>query len=169
MKLRAPFVALAASIMAMGCPSEGGVTNVLVVAVVEVTPEIREIIQGQTFQLAAAPKTASGIAVTGRTIRWSSTDPSIASVSGAGLVTGQSVGGPVRIRATVDGISGDAVITVRPVPVDRVTVEPAEASLLVGASTPFTAFAFDANGGPLSGRSFFWESTDHLTSTLTTT
>jgi hypothetical protein len=44
MKLRAPFVALAASIMALGCPSEGGVTNVLVVAVVEVTPEIREII-----------------------------------------------------------------------------------------------------------------------------
>ncbi|MGQ0701723.1 MAG: Ig-like domain-containing protein, partial [Gemmatimonadales bacterium] len=168
MKLRAPLAALVAAVSTLGCPSEGGVSNVLVVAVVEVAPDIREIVQGETLQLSATPKTASGITVTGRTTSWSSTDPQVATVSSSGLVTGVNVGGPVRIRATVDGITGDAVITVRPVPVNSVAVDPQELNLLRGASRQFAATAFDANGNQLSGRTFFWESTDHTTATVTT-
>ncbi|HLG07000.1 MAG TPA: Ig-like domain-containing protein, partial [Gemmatimonadales bacterium] len=169
MRLRAPLAALAAATLSLGCPSEGGVTNVLVVAVVEVTPGIRELILGESLQLAAVPKTASGITVTGRALTWSSTDQSVASVSANGNVTAMGVGGPVRIRATVDGITGDAIITVRPVPVDHVTVSPTDANLLVGATRLYAATAFDAASNILSGRSFLWESSDHSIATVTTT
>ena len=168
MQLRRSLAALTAAFLSLQCSSEGGVTNVLVVARVEVAPDLSDLVLGSTVQLGATPKTASGITVTGRTVSWSSTDPSIASVSGSGLVTGVAVGGPVRIRATVDGIVGDAVITVTPVPVDRVTVTPEDVNLLVGATQQLTANAFDASGGPLSGRSFLWQSSDNATATVTT-
>ena len=168
MPFRRSAFALAAALAALGCPSEGGVTNVLVVARVEVSPDLVQVIQGRTEQLSAVPKTASGITVTGRAITWSSTDPSIASVTSSGLVTAVREGGPVRIRAQVDGITGDAVITVLPVPIDRITVDPPEVNLLVGASQQLTARAFDASGGPLNGRSFNWQSSDHTTATVTT-
>jgi uncharacterized protein YjdB len=106
-------IGLIVGLLAGGCSSDGGVTNLLVVARVEVSPDLGDIIQGRTLQLTATPKTASGITVTGRAVTWSSSDPGIASVSASGLVTAVTVGGPVRIRATVDGIQGDAVITVR--------------------------------------------------------
>jgi Big-like domain-containing protein len=159
-----------AAALLMGCPGgEGGVGGVLVVASVEVTPSIVDVVFGTTQQLTAVPKTSSGIAVQGRTPTWSTTDAAIATVSTSGLVTPQTVGGPVRIRATVDGVSGDAVITVRPVPVDHVTVEPPSANVLVQGQVLLTAKAFDANNGLLTGRSFLWQSSDHSIATVTTT
>ncbi|HEV8151147.1 MAG TPA: Ig-like domain-containing protein, partial [Gemmatimonadales bacterium] len=170
MKLRTTALALASALLSLGCPgNEGGVGGVLVVANVEVAPGIANVILGQTQQLTATAKTASGIAVSGRTVSWSSSDQSVATVSSAGMVTGIAVGGPVRIRATVDGITGDAVVTVRPVPVDHVTVEPAIAGVLVNGSVQLTATAFDAGNGLLDGRSFLWESSNSSIAAVTTT
>src|SRR5213079_1687758 len=59
------------------------------------------------------PKDASGNALTGRTITWSSSDNSVATVSSSGLVSGV-VAGSATITATSEGQSGTAAITVTP-------------------------------------------------------
>ncbi len=170
MNLRSALSGLLAITLALSCKGgDGGVAGVLVVASVDVQPGITDVVVGLTRQLAATPKTSSGIIVPGRSVAWSSTDPLIASVSATGLVSGAALGGPVRIRATVDGVVGDALITVRPVPVDRVTVTPASAPVLVGGSVQLTAAAFDAAGAQLSGRSFLWESSAPAIAAVTTT
>src|SRR5437879_6758456 len=66
---------------------------------------------GQTAQLTATPKEASGTPVAGRVVTWASTNTAIATVNGSGLVTGVAAG-PATITATSEGQSGSAAITV---------------------------------------------------------
>src|SRR5687768_1737943 len=163
-------LALLALLLAVSCKSgDGGVAGVLVVSRVDVEPGITQVILGRSLQFAATPRTASGITVPGRGISWSSSDPLIATVSNTGMVSGVALGGPVRIRATVDGVVGDALVTVRSVPVDRVTVTPANSGVLVAAGVQLTPHAFDAEGNPLPGRSFDWASSDPAIAAVTTT
>ena len=163
-------IALLALALAVSCKSgDGGVAGVLVVSRVDVEPGITQVILGQSLQLSATPRTASGIAVPGRSTAWSSSDPLVATVSNTGMVNGVALGGPVRIRATVDGVVGDALVTVRSVPVDRVTVTPPNSGVLVGAGVQLTASAFDAQGTPLADRDFEWESSAPAIAAVTTT
>ncbi|HJR36595.1 MAG TPA: Ig-like domain-containing protein, partial [Gemmatimonadales bacterium] len=163
-------LALVALALAVSCKSgDGGVADVLVISRVDVEPGITQVILGQSLQLSATPRTASGISVPGRNVIWSSSDPLIATVSTTGMVNGVALGGPVRIRATVDGVVGDALVTVRSVPVDRVTVTPANSGVLVGAGVQLNATAFDAQGTQLPGREFDWESSEPAIAAVTTT
>lgn len=68
----------------------------------------------ETLTLVATPRDATGNALTGRTISWSSSDPAIATVSD-GLVTAVSAG-LASITATSEGRSASAAITVNPAP-----------------------------------------------------
>src|SRR5438067_963228 len=83
------------------------------VASVTVAPATASVATGQTVQLSATPTDANGNPLTGRVITWASSDNTIASVNGSGLVTGVAAGGPVTITATSEGKSGTASITVR--------------------------------------------------------
>lgn len=76
---------------------------------VEINPSSDTIKSGNTTKLDVTlyPATANG-----QNIKWSSSDPSVATVSQTGLVTGQKAG-TVEITATTDsGKSGSAVIKV---------------------------------------------------------
>jgi len=64
-----------------------------------------------TRQLVATLKDAQGNTIV-RPVGWSSTDPAIAKVSNAGLVTGESPGGWVVITATSEGKSATARVRV---------------------------------------------------------
>src|SRR5213593_917304 len=86
------------------------VTNVPVVSVT-VTPASASIQQGQTVQLTATPKDVNGNPLTGRTITWSSSNTSVATVNSSGLVSGV-VAGSATITATSEGQSGTSAITV---------------------------------------------------------
>ncbi|HEU5218113.1 MAG TPA: Ig-like domain-containing protein, partial [Gemmatimonadales bacterium] len=166
---RARLAVLAALTASLGCATDkGGVANVLVVATVDVAPGIWSVVVGNTTTLAATAKTASGLVVPGRAVTWSSLNATIASVSSGGVVTGNTVGGPVTIRATVDGVPGDALITVNAVPVSSVTVSPPTNPLVAGGSVQLTATARDAAGAPLSGRFFTWQSSDPTVAAVTT-
>ncbi|HEU0297886.1 MAG TPA: PQQ-binding-like beta-propeller repeat protein [Longimicrobium sp.] len=66
---------------------------------------------GQTRPLTAAPLDARGDTLRGRTITWSTSDPSRATVDAAGNVTGHGAG-TATITATVDGVQGAATVTV---------------------------------------------------------
>jgi hypothetical protein len=64
-----------------------------------------------TQQMTAVPRNSSGTAITGKTITWSSSFPSIATVNSSGLVTAQGPGFST-ITATVDGVTGTATANV---------------------------------------------------------
>src|SRR6266498_3244983 len=86
------------------------------VASVAVSPATATIPAGQTAQLTATPKDASGNTLTGRTVSWASSNTAFATVSASGLVTGKAAGS-ATITATSEGKSGTAVVTVTQVPV----------------------------------------------------
>lgn len=88
------------------------VTVTASVATVTVSPPAITLATGETVQLSAELRSADDQVLTGRTITWMSSDPSIATVSGTGLVTAVTSGGPVTITATSDGRSGTAQVTV---------------------------------------------------------
>lgn len=129
------------------------------VASVNVTLPVSSVTVGQTTQAATVLKDANGALLSGRVIAWASSNANVATVSNAGLVTGVAPG-TVDIIATSEGISGSSSLSVTPVPVASVSVVPAAFSLSVGSQHQLAATALDANGQPLSGRTFSWSSSN---------
>lgn len=149
---------------------KSGLSNVKVrrrVATVTVTPASAAVAPGQTVQLTAELRSASGHLITGRTVTWSSASSAVATVSETGLVTAVSSGAAV-ITATCEGKSGSATVTVNAIPVASVVVTPASAAISVGGTAQLTATAKDANGNVLSGRTPIWSTSDAAVATVTT-
>src|SRR6184192_451112 len=150
-------VSTAASVTVTGCP--------LPVASVSVTPATATIGVGQTAQYAAITRDAFGNPLGGRTVTWSSSNPAVATVNGAGQATGVAVGA-ATLTATSEGKSGTAAITVTTVPVASVTVSPATASVPAGQGVQLTATLKDANGNTLTGRTVTWSSDNTAVATV---
>ncbi|WKW11496.1 Ig-like domain-containing protein [Pseudogemmatithrix spongiicola] len=83
---------------------------------------------GATQQLTADPRNASNVSLTGRTVTWSSLNTAVATVSASGLVTAVA-NGTATIRATVEGVIGQATATV------NITVNPCTATAYTLGST----------------------------------
>ena len=81
------------------------------VATVEVSPSSASLSVGDSQQLMATTKNAGGVTLTGRTITWSSSNSSVASVNSSGNVTAAAAGS-TTITATSEGKSGSSSITV---------------------------------------------------------
>src|SRR5688572_26565860 len=81
------------------------------VTTVQVTPEAAVIMVGGTGQLTAVLRDAAGNVLTGRTVTWTSRNPAVATVSGAGLVTGMGLGA-VGVFATSENRADTSMITV---------------------------------------------------------
>jgi len=127
------------------------------VSTVSVASNTGELTVGQTTTLTATPKDASGNALTGRTVTWSSSNDAKATVSSSGVVTGVSPGS-VTITATSEGRSGSTTLNVRPAPVGSVDVSPLSKSLLVGQTTTFSPTVKDVNGAVVNDRPVTWAS-----------
>jgi uncharacterized protein YjdB/PKD repeat protein len=95
------------------------------VASVEVTPASASVPAGQTVQLTATPRDDQGNPVS-RPVTWSTSAPSVATVSSTGLVTGVAQGS-ATITALSDGHEDVADITVTSAP------PPPSSVVLVGA------------------------------------
>ena len=135
---------------------------------VSLSPSTAALSVGQTAQLSATLRDASGNTLTGRTITWSSSNTAVATVTQAGAVTGVA-SGSATITATSEGVSGTAAVTVAaaaPVPVASVTVTPASASLTTGQGTQLQATLRDANGNILTGRTITWTSSNAAVATV---
>src|SRR5437870_3934978 len=150
-------VSMAASVTVTGCP--------LPVASVSVTPATATIGVGQTAQYAAITRDAFGNPLGGRTVTWSSSNPGVATVNGAGQATGVAVGS-ATLTATSEGKSGTAAILVTNVPVASVAVSPASASVQVGQTVQLAATLKDANGNTLTGRTVTWSSDNTAVATV---
>ena len=81
------------------------------VASVTVSPPSASVQVGQTAQLTATPKQASGAPLGGRVVTWSTSDSTVARVSATGLVTGRAAGS-ATVTATSEGKTGTSAITV---------------------------------------------------------
>ncbi len=137
------------------------------VKTVTVSPPTATVALGQTVQLTATLRDASGSVLTGRTVTWSSSNLAVATVSASGLVTAGAVASQATITATSEGQSGAATVTVvSNAPVASVTVTPATASVAVGQTVQLTATLRDANGNVLSGRTVLWTSDNAVVATV---
>lgn len=83
------------------------------VAAVAVSPSPVTLAPGASTQLSATLRDAAGTALTGRVVTWSSADTMIAAVSSSGLVTARSIGGPVLVTATSEGVRGSSSVRVQ--------------------------------------------------------
>src|SRR5207247_320325 len=140
------------------------VTNVPV-ATVDVTPPSASVQAGQTVQLTATPKDAGGNPLSGRTVTWSSSNTSVATVSSSGLVSGVTPGS-ATITATSEGKSGTSSITVTNIPVATVSVSPPTASIQQSQTEQLPATPTDASGHPPSGRTVTWSSSNTSVATV---
>ncbi|MCU0648712.1 MAG: Ig-like domain-containing protein [Gemmatimonadaceae bacterium] len=138
------------------------------VASVVVTPATGTLEVGSTLPLRASARDASGNELQ-RTFTWTSSNPSLASVSATGDVTAVAEGGPVVISATTDGRTGTAAITVTPPRVTAIAVALASAAITVGQSTQATATLRDARGNTVTGRTIAWTSSAPAVATVNAT
>lgn len=120
-----------------------------VVTTVTVTPSSASLQVGQTQQLTAKAYDQYGNLMSGKTATWSIDHSSVASVSSSGSLQGVSVGSTTA-RATVDGVTGTASVSVTP----ALYVSISGTSMITSAGTySWTASASGGNGS----FSYQWE------------
>jgi hypothetical protein len=93
------------------------------VGAIAVTVASTAIAIGGTTQATAVLRDAGGNVITGRTVTWSSSNNTVATVNGTGLVTGVGQG-KATISATADGQMGSVEVSVDPPTVASVSPSP---------------------------------------------
>jgi hypothetical protein len=142
-------IALAASAAALAACQ--GVSRV------EVDPAAVQLwARGQSARVRAVALSGNGKALPDRICAWSSSDPKVAAVEGAGnlAVVTASGAGTASVRCRVGGAAGEVAVSVRIL--SRVEVSPARAELkLLDEPRPLAleVRAFDEAGGPATPRS----------------
>jgi len=155
---------------------EGKVTTVPVfvvdptVATVSVTATVPPtFFVGQTLQATSVARDSGNNALTSFTTTWTSSTPTVASVSATGLITALSAG-TTTITATTGGKTGTLNVTVSLVPVARVLLtlpKPAH----VGRPATLVAELRNSSGTALTAaqRTFGWHSSDESIATISST
>ncbi len=126
---------------------------------VTVTPNPVELKVGETQKLSyeVLPDDA-----TDKSVTWSSSDDSIATVDNEGVVTAIALG-EATITATCGSVAGSSKITVVPTPVTAITVSPTEVELFVGDKRVLTA---EVQPSDATDKSTRWESSDESVATV---
>lgn len=128
----------------------------LVVASVEMTPGLAGIEVGQQMRLDAIVRASDGTVVGGRVVQWTSSDPTIATVTapadGAYMFLNAHRAGQVTITAAVEGKTAQRVIIVAPgtMLVGTVELQPDSLQLTVGQQVELTARVRSTNGFEVS-------------------
>ena len=106
---------------------------------------------GGTVQLTATLKDANGNPLTGRTVAWVSSAPTIATVSQTGLVTDVADGGTATITATSEGKSASASVTITtgitPPPIPGLTAAVCRETVAPAVPAPLRTFYVNAASG----------------------
>jgi uncharacterized protein YjdB len=124
------------------------------------------VVAGASIQLGAVARSASGAALSGRPVTWSSGNPEIATVSPTGTVQTLRPG-QVEITATVEGVGATRLVQVlEAVNAVQITGAPA-GPVIVGTGVQLTAVARGADGTPLPGRVITWSSGNTALATVT--
>ena len=135
MRTPLPFLALLA-LVAASCGKSSTAPTVSQVIVQPASASLTSI--GQTVQFTATALGVNGNEIAGRTATWSTSDSTVATVSGTGLVTAAGAGS-ATIKGTIAGVSDTGTVTVTlPVPAAPCT-DTAAISLAAGQDTALDA------------------------------
>ncbi|HZY06308.1 MAG TPA: Ig-like domain-containing protein [Ilumatobacteraceae bacterium] len=129
------------------------------VASVAMSPTSATLVVGQTVQLGAQPRDASGRPLDGRTVTWSTNRSDVATVTSTGIVSAVSPG-TATITASTEGRNGTSTIVVQAPGVSRLEVTPASASVEVGNALRLSATVYDSRGNIIAGAQVTWSSSD---------
>jgi uncharacterized protein YjdB len=135
----------------------GGTSNALPytitsqpVATVTVSPATANVASGAQLQLTAVLRDANGQTLSGRTLSWSSSGATVASVNAtSGMVQGVSAGS-ATITATSEGKTGTAAVTVTTTPPPPPPPPPGNYQTVVGSNWNYGSKA------ELRSADFFW-------------
>ena len=105
-------IAFLTLLLASACKPVDSIADVLLVASVEISPATATLTLLETLQLQAIPRTEGGLELPARNVSWVSSAPSKLFVSDSGEVRALAAGGPFTVTATIEGVQGEAQITV---------------------------------------------------------
>lgn len=157
-------IALLFALAGAGC-ADATLTGRAVVETIELTAPAPSVRAGGTLTLGARLRDGGGKVVENVAIYWSSSNNSVATVSGTGVVTANTEG-EVMIAASALGKSATTRITITKREVATVQIAPTSVSVRIGTTVPLTAVTIDAEGNPLSGRNITWSSSNPAFATV---
>ncbi|MBI1810251.1 MAG: Ig-like domain-containing protein, partial [Gemmatimonadetes bacterium] len=160
-------VAIAAALAGCHEKSSNTAPKVAPVASITVTPTTAVVEVHGTQQLTDVEKDSAGTVLTGRTVTWTTSDSTKATVSASGLVTAIATGS-ASITATSEGKTASADINI-PVQVGSVKVSPDTAFMLVGGAVQLSATVRDTAGNVTTARTVSWQSSSTTIASVSTT
>lgn len=134
-------------------------------ATVTLAPSSVTVLAGRSQQVTATIRDSTGNVLSDETVLWHTSDPSIASVSASGMVTGIAAGTALLSASAGNQTSVAAVTVTNPV-VATVTLSPIGVFLTVGGSQQIVATAQDAAGDPIPGQAVTWISMNTTVATV---
>ncbi len=129
------------------------------IATVSVSPARVDLAPGSHASLSAVTADASGKSLDGRGVLWASSNPAVATVDAAGVVSAVAPG-TATITATSEGVSGSAAVSVALPPIASVALQPRSATLQRGATVQLSVAVTDASGATVTDRALTWTSTN---------
>jgi len=142
------------------------VTPVLPTSITVAPSSTPSLYVGGTVDLKA---TVNPTNTTVKTVTWTSSNPTVASVDAiTGVVTGNKIGGPVTITATSDAlgtVTGTATVTVVKTPVTGITITPATLGVVIGTPGNLSAVIAPASA---TIQTVTWTSSNNGIATVTT-
>jgi uncharacterized protein YjdB len=167
-------VAVGGSTISVSANGKSATTEVTVTpeaaATVTVTPSTLLLRKTNTRQLTAIARNAQNLEVKGRTFRWTTSNPAVATVDQTGLVTAVA-SGTANIVAETNQVLGGSVVTVTEIPLGSCTLAPTASKLTVTQSVQPTLTLRDTAGTvvPTVGRSIQWQSTNEAVAVVSPT
>ena len=139
-------------------------------ASITVNPPSATLRRGDSRQMSFVAFNAARNPISGVTVRWATSNSSIATVSQSGLVTALTAG-TVTVTADVNNIFGPAQIIVTEAVIGSCLLSPNNFKVTTGASVqPTLALRDTATGSlPLLGRPVVWSSDNETVATVTNT
>ena len=134
------------------------------VSTLDVTPSTATLHPRDMLQFRATSRDADGGTIEGRPIHWTVSDPGIASVNSAGMVTAKRPG-TASIKADVEGQLASARLTVEAA-VRSVILSPNRGKLRIGATLQLEVTLKDEKGNTVDGREVGWSSDDQDIATV---
>src|SRR5258708_33418539 len=120
---------------------------------VQIIGDRNSLISGDSLQLSAVFRDASGKVVSGGPLQWSSMNPPVGAVDANGIVKAAGLG-IVKIEVTSGPLKDNYSIQVVP---QAVRLTPSTASLRVGQTQQFSAVALDLSGKVIPNTPFTWK------------
>ncbi|MCG9789976.1 Ig-like domain-containing protein, partial [Vibrio mediterranei] len=144
------------------------VTDAIITAIT-VTPSQLSVAKGQTQPLTANAIYSDGTSsVVSNSVTWTSNEPQTATVTPAGLLSGNEVG-TTTVEAFLDGVTSNTVnVEVTDAIITAITVTPSQLSVAKGQTQPLTANAIYSDGtSSVVSNSVTWTSNEPQTATVT--